>query len=310
MTFCVGIEIGRATQGDKRDPKAFLNQRVAEAAERIAAKREQEAASPKQLFLPGLEDFMRAMPNHIARSSLFAPVARGRKLLHRNTVLVSRADAVITFSGEQLDEAQADVWMQAMHEASKVPLGVPVTITRKTFLEAIGRKTGRWEYDWLYRTMRALSFGMLTIEVRSGDRVKLQIGTTPKSRVIHLIDGFDFDPETDEYTLRIDPRWRAMYGNQEWAMIDWPKRLQIGQGQDMAKALQRLVATSNELTQRYQLDWLKRKLGYTSPIWKFRKSLAAAVHELERLGIVAGGRIELSTKGKEQVVWTKLRPSG
>lgn len=310
MTFRVGTEIGTPTHGGKRDPKAFLNQRVAEAAERIAAKQEQEATLPKQLFLPGLEDFMRAMPNHIARSSLFAPVARGRKPLHRNTVLVSRADAVITFSGEQLDEAQADVWMQAMHEASKVPLGVPVTITRKTFLEAIGRNVGRWEYDWLYRTMRALSFGMLTIEVRSGDRVKLQIGMTPKSRVIHLIDGFDFDPETDEYTLRIDPRWRAMYGNQEWAMIDWPRRLQIGQGQDMAKALQRLVATSNEPTQRYQLDWLKRKLGYTSPIWKFRKSLAAAVHELERLEIVAGGRIELSTKGKEQVIWTKLRSSG
>ena len=69
--------------------------RVAEAQSRIEAQR--EVLAPQQLFLPGLEDFMRAMPNHIARSSLFAPVARGRKRIHKDTVLVSRADAVIKF---------------------------------------------------------------------------------------------------------------------------------------------------------------------------------------------------------------------
>jgi hypothetical protein len=37
--------------------------------------------------------------------------------------------------------------------------------------------------------------------------------------------------------------------------------MQIGRGQDMAKALQRLVATSADSVQRYGLDWLKRKLG-------------------------------------------------
>jgi len=84
-----------------------LAARAAEAQSRIEAQR--EAITPQQLFLPGLEDFMRAMPNHIARSSLFAPVARGRKRIHKDTVLVSRADAVIKFWGEQLDESQADV---------------------------------------------------------------------------------------------------------------------------------------------------------------------------------------------------------
>ncbi|EON21866.1 putative plasmid-related transcriptional repressor protein [Cupriavidus sp. GA3-3] len=301
-----GTEVETHVQGKKRDSLAFIHQMAADAVVRIAAKKEQEAASPKRLFLPGLDDFMRAMPNHIARSSLFAPVGNGMKSLYKDAVLESRADARIIFSGEQLDESQADVWMQAMHEASKVPLGEPVTITRKRFLESIGRHVGNWEYDWLYRTMRALSFAMLTIEVRSGDTVKLKIGTTPKSDALHMIDGLAFDPETDEYKLRIDPRWHAMYSNREWARIDWSKRMQFAQGQHMAKALQRLVATSNETTQRHQLEWLKRKLAYTSPMRKFRRSLKATMLELERLKIVAGGRIERSTKGKEQAVWTKL----
>jgi hypothetical protein len=61
------------------------------------------------------------MPNHVARSSLFAPVARGRKVLHEQAVLVSRADATITYTGYQLDEAQADAWMQLMFEAKDDP---------------------------------------------------------------------------------------------------------------------------------------------------------------------------------------------
>jgi hypothetical protein len=275
-----------------------------QAAEAQTALEQTAAETQVQMFLPGMEDFMRAMPNHIARSSLFAPVASGRKKIHKDTVLVSRGDAVIKFWGEQLDEAQADVWMQAMHEASKQPLGEPVVINRAAFLKAIGRQTGNYEYKWLHRCMQSLSFAMLVIEVMTKDgKPKLTIG---KSRALHMIDGFDYDDEAEAYTLRIDPRWRGMYGNREFALIDWDKRRQFGQHQNMAKALQRLVATSDDALQRYGLDWLKSKLEYGSPMRKFRESLQAALRELERLEIIAGGRIETNTKGKPQAVWTKL----
>jgi hypothetical protein len=275
-----------------------------QAAEAQTALEQTAAETQVQMFLPGMEDFMRAMPNHIARSSLFAPVASGRKKIHKDTVLVSRGDAVIKFWGEQLDEAQADVWMQAMHEASKQSLGEPVVINRSAFLKAIGRQTGNYEYKWLHRCMQSLSFAMLVIEVMTKDgKPKLTIG---KSRALHMIDGFDYDDEAEAYTLRIDPRWRGMYGNREFALIDWDKRRQFGQHQNMAKALQRLVATSDDALQRYGLDWLKSKLEYGSPMRKFRESLQAALRELERLEIIAGGRIETNTKGKPQAVWTKL----
>lgn len=278
-----------------------INARAAQAAERA----EQKAAeTPRQMFLPGLEEFMRAMPNHIARSSLFAPVARGRRKLHDGTVLVSRSDAEIRFKGKQLDEAQADVWMQAMHEASKHALGVSVVINRATFLKAIGRATSGQNYDWLHRTMEDLAFAMLVIEVKKPDgKPKLAIG---KTRALHLIEGFDYDDEAETYTLRIDPRWGGLYGNREFALIDWDKRLQIGRGQDMAKALQRLVATSDETVQRYALDWLKPKLEYSGRMRDFQDALERAMRELERLEIIAAGRVELSSKGKSQAVWTKL----
>ena len=280
----------------KRDPFEFIKQKAAQ----VAAQAEQKAAeTPRQMFLPGMDEFMRAMPNHIARSSLFAPVARGRRKLHDGTLLQSRGDAEIRFSGKQLDEAQADVWMQAMKEAQRQPLGEAVTINRAEFLREIGREKSGQAYKWLHRTMQDLAFAMLVIEVTKADgKPKLSIG---KTRALHLITGFDYDEDSEEYTLTIDPRWHAMYDNREFALIDWQKRREFGRNQDMAKTLQRLVATSSNPVQRYALDWLKGKMEYSGRMRDFLDALARACAELERLEIITAHKIEGSTKGKPQL---------
>lgn len=276
--------------------------RVAEAELRIEARN--EGAEPRQMFLPGLEDWLRAMPNAVARSSLFAPVARGRKKHHDQAILVSRGDATITYTGHQLDEAQADAWMQLLYEATDAPLGQAMTMNRAAFLRAIGHGTSGRDYEWLHRTMFAFTAATIVIEVRKPDGAqKYRVGHT---RAFHMLSDFEYDANAETYTFTIDPRWKTLFGGREYALIDWRKRMEIGQGQDMAKALQRLVATSSDRVQRYALDWLKDKLQYTSPMRKFRDSLTAAMRELERVRVIAGGRVERSTKGREQAAWTKL----
>lgn len=291
----------------KRDPMALIQERAAEAQERAAVKAETEAANPQQMFLPGMDEFMRAMPNPVARSSLFAPIARGKKKYHDQTVLVSRGDATITYTGHQLDEAQADAWMQLVYEATDSALGEAVKINRAAFLRVIGHSTSGRDYEWLHRAMFAFTVATIVIETRKPDGApKYRIGHT---KAFHMLADFDYNAGTEEYTFTIDPRWKTLFGGREYSLIDWEKRLQIRQGQDMAKALQRLVATSSDSVQRYKLDWLKEKLQYASPMRKFRETLTAAMRELERVGIAAGGRIETSTRGKLQAVWTKLGPS-
>lgn len=281
------------------DADTWLRQKTAESRDRSS---NQLTNVTRDLFLPGMDEFIRAMPNHIARSSLFAPVARGRRKMHDGSILQSRGDAEIRFSGKQLDEAQADVWMQAMKEAQRQPLGTPVVINRAEFLRAIGRAESGQNYKWLHRTMQDLSFAMLVIEVTKADgKPKLSIG---KTRALHLIGGFDYDEASEQYTLTIDSRWHSMYGNREFALIDWVKRREFGRNQDMAKTLQRLVATSSNSVQRYSLEWLKAKMEYASPMRKFREALDGACKELERLEIIAAHKIEDSTKGKLQLaVW-------
>lgn len=261
-----------------------------------------------QHTLPGLEEAMRAMPNHIARCSLFAPVARGRKKLHKDALLLETPSVVLRFWGEQLDEAQADVWMQLMYEASKAPLGEPIRVNRAQLLRSIGRHAGKYEYEWLRRTAQALSWAMISIVAPGKYEIdeKKAKGSQPAEKLLHMIDGYDYDPELEEYVLRVDPRWRHLYGNGEFALIDWDKRLQIGQGQDLAKSLQRLIVTSADTEQRYTLTYLKKRAQYESPMRKFREALSEALRELERLGIIENARIEGGTKGQELAAWTRV----
>jgi hypothetical protein len=250
-----------------------------------------------EFWLPRTNDTKRTMSNHLARSSLFAPVARGRKKMFQEEVLVSRTDAVIKYSGEQLDETQADLWMYLMHRASKQPLGENVHLSRAAILNAIGRSDSKSQYDWLLRSMKSLSFAMLTMDTfkDGGKTKKLEL-----TRVIHLINGFDTHHETGDYLFYVDTRWMDVYSN-EYALINWELRNQISQGQDMAKAIQRLIATSNNKQQFYSLDWLKGKLSYASPLRKFKQALLSAVTELKRVGIITSGTFRMSTRDIEQI---------
>ena len=80
------------------DSFPFVRQKLSEAQARRGVAPTSSSEQPRQLFLPGLEEFMRAMPNHAARSSLFAPIARGKRPYHQQKVLVSRGDATITYT--------------------------------------------------------------------------------------------------------------------------------------------------------------------------------------------------------------------
>jgi len=250
---------------------------------------------------------MRAMPNHLSRCPLFASVAPDQKKIHDGTVFHQTETVTLKGWGKQLTEDQADIWLHAVYLASKVPLGQPVIIRKREFLRGLGRDEGGSQFDWLHRGVTALSTFTIAIEARTKDgKTKYSIGNHPSSRVMQMLGGFDYDEETEEYRLVIDPRWRQTFGNREYGFLDWGKRLQIRRRQNLAKSLQRLISTSSDVVQRYSLEYLKGRAQYGSPMRKFRDALESAMKELERLEIIAGGRIEKSTKGKEQAVWTKL----
>lgn len=260
---------------------------------------EQKAAeTPRQMFLPGFD--IGAFPNHLNRSSFIAPIARGVRKFHRQAEMVTRRDCVLEYTGEQLDEADGDLIMALIAFAQPFPIGEPVPLHRAELLRKIKRSNGKTQYEWLQRRIKALTEATLFLEAKKPDgSTRYSIGKTVSFRIIA---GFSYDDEAETYSYSLDPRWVQMFGNREYSLIDWDKRMQIGRGQDMAKTLQRLVATSADPVQWYELDRLKEKMQYTGRLRDFREALARAVQELERLEIVAKGNIEDSTKGKPQLV--------
>ena len=276
------------------DQLKTLRQRSEEAAK----KAEQQAAEePRQMFLPGFD--IGAFPNHLNRSSFIAPIARGRRKFHRQAAMVTRRDCVLEYTGEQLDEADGDLIMALIAFAQPFPVGTSVPLNRAELLRKIKRSTGKHDYEWLHRRIKALTEATLFLEAKKPDgSTRYSIGKTVSFRIIAA---FSYDDEAEAYSYSLDPRWVQMFGNREYSLIDWDKRMQIGRGQDMAKTLQRLLATSADPVQRYALDWLKGKMEYASPMRKFREALAAACKELERLEIITNHKIEESTKGKPQL---------
>jgi hypothetical protein len=220
--------------------------------------------------------------------------------------MVTRKDCVLEYTGEQLDEADGDIIMALIAFAQPYPIGTPVPLNRAELLRKIKRSTGKHDYEWLHRRIKSLTEATMFLEARKPDgSTRYSIGKTVSFRIIA---GFSYDDEDEAYSYSLDPRWVQMFGNREYSLIDWDKRMQIGRGQDMAKTLQRLLATSADPVQRYALDWLKDKMEYTGRLRDFRDALTRAVRELERLEIIAKGNIEDSTKGKPQLVlW--LQPS-
>ena len=269
------------------------------------ARRAQESAArqvdgkqqPKKMFLPGFD--IGAMPNHLNRSSFIAPIARGRRKIHRQATMVSRTDCVWEYTGEELDEADGDIIMALIFFAYPHPLGDFVKLNRAELLRKIDRGTGKRDYDWLHRRIKALTEATMFLEVRKPDgTIKYGLGRTEH---MHVVDSFIYDEVEKVYIYKLDPRWEKMFSNQEYARLNWDKRMQIGRGQDMAKTLQRLIATSKDEKQGYTLEWLKEKMGYTSPMRKFRAALTAACDELIRVEIISDACIKVNTKGEMQL---------
>ena len=254
--------------------------------------------TPKQMFLPGFD--IGAMPNHLNRSSLIASIARGKRKAHSQTVMVTRADCVLEYSGQQLDEADGDLIMALIYFAQPQPLGTVVPLNRKELLRKIKPGAiGSTQYEWLHKSMKRLREGVLFLEARKPDgSTRYKIG---HMQSFSIVKELDYNEDTEIYTYMMDPRWVQMFGNREYGLLDFEKRLQIGRGQDMAKTLQRLVTTSADPIQRYALDWLKAKMEYSGRTRDFKDAIGRAVHELERLEIISKGKIELSTKGNEQL---------
>jgi len=237
-------------------------------------------------------DKYRVMPNEMTRSALFAVVRPGHRKWLENTVIASRSDtpnARIEFTGRQLDQSDCDVWLQALQLAKHKDLGARVYFKRGTFLKALGRQHGGKGYQWMDRSLKRLFVAAVVIK------------TERYQSAFHLLAGYDLDKKTGEYWLSISPKAKAAFDRYHTSRVDLERRLLIGRGQQLAKWMQNYVCGHEKGGQHTVrslslFEWS----GVGGRLRDLRtRSLPKALKELERVGIITGGRI----RQDDMVTW-------
>lgn len=249
------------------------------AEEAIEVKKAREASEPS--YLPHWPDSARPLPNSIARSALFAVSRRGGRDLVKDSLIASRGDTRILFTGELLNQDDADVWLHVLQVAKNKPLGERVCFNRTDFLDKIGWKRGKNgsfpgpAYEWLHTTLQRLTQALFTIKTR-------RFFST-----FHLIDAYDHDTETGEYWLSVSPKAIDVF--EGYAYVNWESRKLLPKGDKLARWLQGYICSHAKGEKHaISIELLKTWSGCEkSRLRDFRdRALPRALCELEKVKII------------------------
>ena len=272
-------------------PAAARLTALAETAEQQAA---QEPRGPaKVIQLPLWPEAKRAAPNAVLRGALFSAIqGKNRAGLLRKELIATQDGVTIRYTGWQLDQADLDVWEQALHLARIQALGTKCYFTAHSFLKALGRQTGKSGHDWLGESLARL--GATWVEISDGRRT--YFGS--------LIDGGARDEDTGKYVVEINPDLAKFYGRTQWTQIDWQQRQRL-RGKPLALWLHGFYA-SHASPYPLRVAYLHKLSGsQTKQLRYFKKNLTQALRDLEAIGAIKAFEI----RDDLVHVWTIPSPS-
>ena len=246
--------------------------------EKIRQREAQEPRGPaKVLQLPLWPEAKRGAPNAVLRGALFAAVHKDRRYMDRE-LLASQRGVTIRFTGKQLDQADLDVWEQALHLVRTQTLGTRCRFTEKGFLKALGRSAGKSGRDWLRSAFARL--GASLVEISDGRRT---YGGT-------LLE-FYRDEDTGRTVLEINPKLAPFFGPTRWTQIDWEQRQRL-RGKPLALWLHGFYASHAE-PHVLTVEYLHNLSGsQTKQLKHFKQNLAQALRDLEAAGAIRGFTIQ------------------
>ena len=235
---------------------------------------EEEPRGPaKVIQLPLWPEPKRGTPNVVLRGALFAAVHKDRQYMQRQELIAAQDGITIRYTGEQLDQADLDVWEQVLHLARTQALGTECHFTAHGFLKALGRQPGNSGQEWLKYAIARL--GASWVEISDGRRTYLG----------SLIEGGARDEATGRYVLEINPKLAAFYGRTQWTQIDWEQRQRL-RGKPLALWLHGFYA-SHAAPYPLTVAYLHKLSGSrTKQLKHFKQNLVRALRDLEAVGAI------------------------
>ena len=233
------------------------------------AKRQQDAV----VQLPLWPEPKRGAPNSFIRSALFAAIQSKDRQFMKETVLASQDGITVKFTGEQLNQADLDVWETIVHLAREQPLGTLASFTAHGLLKAMGMPTGNSQHKQLHSTLLRLT--ACAVEVTHEG--KTYFGPLIKSGAKNEI--------TRHYGVELNKGIIHLFGENQWTALDWQQRQEL-RGQPLAQALHAFYSSHRE---PYPVK-LKTLQAYTGSrnrqLASFKRQVRTALNDLVNVGFL------------------------
>jgi hypothetical protein len=229
--------------------------------------------------LPMWPEPKRGTPNAFLRSALFAAVQGNKRRWMKEEIIGSTKDVVVKYTGQQLTQADLDVWDTLVHLARMHPLGTECAFTAHGLLKALGRNTGKSDHAWLHSTIIRLQ------------ACSVQILHDGKQYFGSLIVEGAKDTETRAYRVILNPKLFPLFSENTWTQLDWEQRQQLTK-QPLAQALHGYWST-HRFPKPVHVPTLHRITGSGNKSMRdFRYKLKIALDVLQGIGFFAAWKID------------------
>lgn len=236
--------------------------------------------------LPLWPEPVRGVPNSVLRSALFGAIQRGRRAFQQRVKKASVDGVLVIHTGPTLDQADLDVWEQALHLARVGGLGTRIQFTAGSFLKAIDRSSGGKDIEWLKGAFARLASSVVEIQ----DNKKAYFGP--------MLVGGARDDETGRYAIEMNPPIVKLFGTDGWSSIEFAERRALKK-QPLAQWLHGFYST-HARPFAFKVETLHKLCGSDAKqMYSFRQELREA---LDKLKTVTGWKWEIDDNDLVHVV--------
>lgn len=228
------------------------------------------SATPLDVQLPLWAEVCRGVPNSVLRSALFGVVRRGPRAFQQRVHKASVEGVKIVHTGPQLDQADLDVWEQALQLARTGGLGCRIQFTASQFLKSIGRGSGKSQHEWLKGAFARLASSV--VEIKDG----------PRAYFGPILHHGGRDDQSGRYVIEMNPKIIELYGLDGWSSVEFSQRMALKK-QPLAQWLHGYY-TSHAKPFPVKVETLRRLCGsQNSSIKGFKQKLISALGKLEEI---------------------------
>jgi hypothetical protein len=233
--------------------------------------------------LPMWPEPVRGGPNPVLRSALFAAIhSKKRQKLGiesspekppKAVIIAAQDGIIIKYAGLQLNQYDADVFLEALHRARHHPLETECFFTGYDFLKAIGRAVGKLNYEDLDDSLTRLRDGRVEIEWKINGRHYKFVGG--------LISSYVREENSKLYKIIFAKEIRDLFAPACWTQLEWEERMAL-KGKPLAQWLHGFYC-SHAAPFPLSTAYLHEKSGSVRTVLKyFRRDLKAAHGALEK----------------------------